>query len=143
MKTRIALRPIIILVMLLGGIVITALSAFVFISLDQVVHGDLYRYGLLFNYQWAGQYWTYSRLMMSSLTVAVVVIGVLAMSTLVHVHMSKNDLPKSDSFLLLVVGIVMTLLSAFFFSRLNYVVQNDLYNYGLQFSYEWADRYWA
>jgi hypothetical protein len=60
----------------------TALSAFVFTRLDQVVHVDLYRYGLQFNYKWAGQYWTYARLMLALLGVSIAtgVISIVLMS---------------------------------------------------------------
>src|SRR3989337_1578869 len=82
MKTRIWLRSIITLVLVLTGIVMTALSAFIFTRLDQVVHVDLYRYGLQFNYEWAGQYGTYAKLMLALLGVAIVtgMISIVLMS---------------------------------------------------------------
>jgi len=118
------------------------LSVYFFTRLDQFVHSDLYRYGLQFNYEWAGQYWTYSRLIMSFLTVAVVVIGISLAFMLVHARTPDTSL-RFVSCLLLMVGIVMTVFSAFFLNRLDHIVHNDLYRYGLKFSYEWAGQYWT
>jgi hypothetical protein len=41
------------------------------------------------------------------------------------------------------VNIILNGLSIFLFSNLDHVVHGDLYNYGLQFSLEWAEPYWA
>jgi ABC-type lipoprotein release transport system permease subunit len=37
---------------------------------------------------------------------------------------------------------VLLSLAVYFFNLLDYVVHGDLYNYGLQFNIEWAERYW-
>jgi len=42
----------------------------------------------------------------------------------------------------LFVTLVMTSFSVFFLSRLDNIVNGDLYGYGLRFSYEWANQYW-
>lgn len=143
MKTRIPLRSALILILLLAGILVTALSAFFFTRLDQVVHSDLYRHGLQFNYEWAGKYWTSSKLMLSFLEVGIITTGIAMAFVLVGARIGKSESTKSVSCLLLVLGIAMTGLSVFFFNRLDNVVHNDLYRYGLQFSYEWAGQYWA
>jgi len=65
LKIRVSFKTGIILVLLLAGVVLNALSTFFFIRLDGVVHGDLYKYGLMFDPEWARHYWTYSRFMIS------------------------------------------------------------------------------
>ncbi len=140
-KTRIPLGSMMIPILLLTGIVMNAISLFFFALLDQVVHKDLYRYGLQFNYEWAGQYWAYSGLIVNLLAVAIIVTGISMAFILVPVRNRKIYSTKFPS-LLLVMGIVTAGLCAFFFNRLDYVIQNDLYRYGLQFSYEWAGQYW-
>lgn len=142
MKIRTLFRPKIILALLLATIAMNAFSVYFFTRLDQVVHGDLYRNGLQFNYEWAGQYWTYSRLIVSSLAIAILVIGISMVFILIHAR-TRSTGSRFVSCLLLMVGIVMTDFSAFFFNRLDYIVNNDLYKYGLQFSYEWALQYWT
>jgi len=143
MKKRIHLTSIILLALLLVGIALTAFSAYFFTRLDQVVHGDLYRYGLQFNYEWAGQYWAYSRQLTSCLTIAIAIIGIAALFVLIQMRIGKIESTKLVISMLLIIGIGTTSFSAFFFTRLDYVVHNDLYRYGLQFSYEWAPQYWT
>lgn len=143
MRMRMVIAHEVILSLLIAGIAMTALSTFFFSCLDQVVHGDLYKYGLQFNYNWAGQYWTYARLMTSALTITLVVTGISVAVILVHSRTTKIDSTKFVSCLLLLIGIMTTALAAFFFNRLDHVVHNDLYKYGLQFNSEWAVQYWT
>jgi len=44
---------------------------------------------------------------------------------------------------LLLSAIMLTGLSALFFNRLDLIVREDLYSYGLQDSYDWAVAYWS
>jgi len=142
MKKRIPLQ-LTILILLLTGIIVYALSAVFFTKLDNVVHGDLYRYGLQFDYEWAGQYWTYSRLIIGNLTIAIIATGISMAFFQIKARTRQTDLTRFVNCLFLVVGIITTGLAAFFFNRLDYLIHNDLYVYGLQFSYEWALQYWA
>ena len=144
MKMRISLRrpEILTVLLLLIGITLVALSTFFFTRLDLVVHGDLYRYGLQFSYEWVEQYWTYSRLMRNSLAIAMLVTGVSIAFILVQVR-TRRSYSKLLSCSLLIFGTFMIGFSVFFFNRLDYIVHGDLYRYGLQFSYEWAGPYWT
>jgi putative ABC transport system permease protein len=45
--------------------------------------------------------------------------------------------------LILLIGIVLIASSSFFFTRLDQIVNGDLYNYGLQFNIEWINQYWS
>ena len=142
MKTRIPLRLKIILILSLAGIVMNALSIFFFIRLDSIIHGDLYSYGLQFSYEWAEQYWSYSRLILGSLAITMLVTGISIAFILIRTR-TRKTYSEFLSFLFLVAATVMTGLSIFLFSRLDYIVHFDLYSYGLQFSYEWAVQYWT
>ena len=130
-----------ILFLLLAGVVMNALSTFFFIRLDGVVHGDLYRYGLRFDPEWATQYWTYSRLMMSFLAVGMLMTGISVAYILFHPRTWSTH-PRLFICLLPIVGVLMTGFSALFFNRLDRIVHSDLYNYGLRFDTEWAMHYW-
>jgi len=44
-----------VLVLMAASSLVSMISAF---KIDQIVHGDLYRYGLEFSYKWAMPYWT-------------------------------------------------------------------------------------
>jgi hypothetical protein len=65
MKIRLLPRSKAQLVFLMTTIAAIVCSLFLFSLLDQIVHGDLYRYGLKFSYEWASQYWTYAWLVRS------------------------------------------------------------------------------
>jgi ABC-type lipoprotein release transport system permease subunit len=142
MKLKIKYKPeILTTVLSILGIVLIVLSAFFFTRLDLIVHGDLYDFGLQFNNEWAQRYWTYSRLIMVSIAIAISAV-VLSISTiLVQVRTRRSYLKLTGA--LLIIAILMIGFSVFLFTRLDFVVHNDLYRYGLQFSYEWAERYWT
>lgn len=142
MKMRMAFTYEVVLVLLITGIVMTAFSGFLFSRLDQLVHGDLYTYGLQFNYGWAGLYWAYSRFLTESLAIAIVVFGVSAVILLLNPTLDGINYVERVCLSLLVIGIVAIGSSAFFFSKLDYLVNSELYRYGLNFNYEWAGRYW-
>jgi hypothetical protein len=140
MKIHISFKPSIILALLLAGVVINALSLFFFTQLDHIVHTDLYQYGLQFNYEWAAQYWMYSGLIISSLSITLLVTGISAVSLAVNAR-THGASSRFVCYLLLLVGTVTSIFSALLFTHLDYIVNNDLYRYGLQFSYEWALQY--
>jgi len=143
MKVRIPSKPRIAILLLLLGTAVTGLSALFFNRLDQVVNGDLYGYGLQFSPEWAIQYWNYSRMLTTCLSVAMTVTSISFLAVLLQFRTGKMETVKFVSSLLLLVGIGSVGLSAFFFNQLDYVVNHDLYRYGLQFSYQWADVYWT
>jgi len=116
-------------------------SVVFFTRVDSIVHGDLYRYGLQFSDEWANEYWNYSRLTLSFLGVGMLLTGVSIVLTLLQLWTQRIGLARLVTSILLVTGILMFVLSIFFFTRLDYVVHHDLYNYGLQYSDEWANQY--
>jgi hypothetical protein len=132
----------VVLVLLITAIIMTAFSAFLFSYLDQLVHVGLYRYGLQFSYEWAESYWIYARFLTESLAIAIVAFCISVVILLLNQQLDGINHAKHVCLLLLLIGIVAVASSAFFFSKLDYVVHNDLYRYGLSFSYEWAGRYW-
>ncbi len=133
----------IILVLLLIALGMMAIVGFLFTGLDHIVNGDFYRYGLHFDYGWAGQYWTYSRFITESLAVTMVMIGVAVFVLLLNHPKYRADYAKSAYFPLLLIGIVTIGILVFFLSRLDYLVNSVIYSYGLNFSYDWANNYWA
>ncbi len=51
-------------------LIATALTAYMLNQLDQIVHGQLYSYGLRFDYAWANPYWSILRIIQILLVVA-------------------------------------------------------------------------
>lgn len=143
MTVLFSLRHKLVLALMLAAITTLAFSMLLFRNLDNVVHGDLYRYGLQFSYDWAGQYWTYSRLMTSCLAMAMVLIGISIALLLVQVRSNKTDSTKLIIRLFLASATVVALLAGFLFYQLDGIVNIDLYRYGLTFSDNWAVQYWT
>ena len=142
MKIQISFKLPIILALLLAGVSVSVLSLFFFLQLDHIVHTDLYRYGLQLNYEWAIQYWMYSGLILSSFAITQSVTAVSVVSVIINVR-THGASSRFFCYLLLLVGTVTSIFSALLLTRLDYIVHNDLYRYGLQFSYEWALQYWT
>jgi hypothetical protein len=136
-------RQKIILLLLVAGILETALSIFFFLRIDEVVHTDLYRYGLQFSHEWADKYWLYARLTTGSLTIVIASMSISTILILNNVRTGRINSAKIGSCVLLLLGLVATGLGFFFFNKLDLVVNSDLYSYGLSFSYDWAETYWA
>jgi hypothetical protein len=119
-----------------------AFSLFLFTRIDTIVHSDLYKYGLRFDLAWAGQYWTYSYLFIGSLTIAIIftAISIASFSFYVRKH---STVSRVACYVFLTVGTVLAFFSVYIFYSIDYIVHTDLYSYGLQFSYNWAENYWT
>lgn len=81
----------VILILLFSNVVLTIISVFLFLRLDQLVHGDLYRYGLVFDYAWAGPYWTYARLILGLIGLQIVITGAVIGLILRYVRVSATQ----------------------------------------------------
>lgn len=140
MKLRVQFKPELITAFSLAGIVLLALSLFFFTRLDNVVNADLYKYGLQFSNEWAEPYWDFSRLLMIFLGISILVTGFSIPLVLIHVR-TEGETSTRIGGVLLVFSLFAICLSVLFFSRLDYIVNHDLYMYGLQFSNEWWTKY--
>ena len=110
--------------------------------IDLIVHGDLYGYGLVFSYEWANQYWNLTASIRSSLNIMFFLLLISLVLTVINFRNFKKVL-KITICSIFGVGIVPVAYSVFLLSRLDFIVNNDLYNFGLQFSYLWSETYWA
>ena len=142
MRIQVPLKPRIILALLLSVVILDAFSLFFLTRINTIVHGDLYKYGLQFNYAWAGQYWTYSCLFIGSLTIAIILTGISIASFSFYVR-KHGTVSRVSCYVLLIVGTALMFFSVYLFYSIDHIVHYDLYLYGLQFSYNWASNYWA
>jgi ABC-type antimicrobial peptide transport system permease subunit len=128
--------------LILIGIALVALSLFFFTRLDFIVHGDLYKFGLQLNSEWAENYWTLSTYFYYSLRTAMVMI---AGSTVFIFIQTRTQINLSRAIICtpLIIGTFITGFAAGLFNQLDLFVHTELYRYGLQFSYEWAGQYWT
>jgi hypothetical protein len=142
MRIQVPLKTKTILALLIAVAIMDAFSLFLFTRIDTIIHGDLYKYGLQFNYAWADQYWFSSYAFLGSLTIAIILIGISMASFLIHVR-KHSTVSRIACYVLLIIGTGLTFLSVYFFYSIDYIVNHDLYLYGLQFSINWAANYWT
>ena len=77
-------------------------SIYIFSLLDHVVHNDLYLFGLLFNNEWATNYWTFANLLLVSITLSILILFtsftliLLNSRKKVKVDVSLSDNSKED-----------------------------------------------
>ena len=110
--------------------------------IDLIVHGDLYGYGLVFSYEWANRYWNITASIRSSLNIMFFLLGISLVLTIANFHSFKKVL-KLTSCTMFVIGLVPVSYSVFLLSRLDFIVNHDLYDFGLRFASQWAEKYWA
>jgi hypothetical protein len=137
MKRSIYFRPKITLALLLSVLIVNLFSIFVlFPRIENLIHGELYDYGLQFSIEWANPIWNNSHLFVNCLGIAMVLIALSAIS--VAVYAQKHDpFSKAFSALLLTSGAATNIFSLYPLYRLDQVVNNELYFFGLTFSDEW------
>jgi hypothetical protein len=141
MKIEIHFNPRTILRLLFAVIAVNALSLFLLTRIDNLVHSGLYKYGLNFNPEWATQYWIHMRLLINAMAISTVLILMAVATFLIYIR--KHRISSRYLCLILLTGAAtLTVFSAYLFNRLDYVINHDLYQYGLHFSYEWAINYW-
>ena len=123
------------------SIAIVAVCYYLLQFVELIVHGDLYGYGLLFSYDWANQYWNYSGLMRNSILLSILIATVAMVFIIIQIISAKNFIKQLSS-IFIVVKIFFIIYSLFSLIRLDFIINNSLYTYGLQFSYDWAGPYW-
>jgi hypothetical protein len=133
----------------LGATASTLVASVMVSRLDFLVHNDLYQYGLFFSQEWATPYTEFIWSVQTSLTIAATLSGVSTILILISFvrHVSEKESPvvgmmKVITILFIAVANGLIVFSLFVLSRLDFLVHNDLYQYGLIFSQEWATPYW-
>ncbi len=111
-------------------------------QLDVFVHVDLYNYGLIFDYQWAGRIWRYN---LACWTFILGATGFAVVAMAPH-YLISNEL-KPHRFLLLASFIISAFalvfegLSIFFLSQIDSIVGSLLYDFGIPSNFDWSLTY--
>jgi len=114
----------------------------VYLRIDNIVHGDLYHFGLQFEAFWAMQYWKSYEIVLASFETSTMVIGISMMSF--HLYSwEKNVALRWACILLPLTSASLAAVSLFFIMQIDSIVNGTLYQYGLQFSLQWATTYWT
>jgi hypothetical protein len=141
MKKTIPFRPKTTLILLLTAIVVNACSIFIlFPRIDNLVHVDLYNYGLQFNPAWANLMWSNTYLFLTCLEIAIIIITLSAILGVAYAR-KHGAILKVVSTLLITAGVGINIFSLYPFYWLDQVVNNDLYFFGLNFNTEWYTSY--
>lgn len=129
-----------ILFLLLLAIVLNIIGFLLILRIDSFVHVDLYNYGLIFDNDWAKNYWFFKDLLLTFLSGSII-ISILSLIP----HYDHNTQPTSFSkwagILLPLTGIVYETLSIIFLTQLDQIIQNDLYQFGLLSNFDWSVEY--
>jgi len=139
-KRLLSQKTVLAVLFLVVGLEVAALL--VYLRLDNIVNGDLYGYGLKFSLAWATDYW------MSNVVVIGTLIGsvILTVANLVPFYIYSKDCSASSrwaSILSPTIAACFAAVSLYFVFRIDSLVHGTLYQYGLQFSLEWAVGYWS
>ena len=109
--------------------------------IDLIVHGDLYGYGLVFSYEWANRYWNITTLMRDSILISILLSTIAIFFMVFQITRPKNFMKPLISSLI-AINIFLIAFSLFSLISLDVIVNTSLYDYGLQFSYDWSGPYW-
>jgi hypothetical protein len=125
---------------LLFVIIVNVITFVLLWRLDIFVNDDLYDFGLVFSFDWAGDYWYHTGLLWGLL------VGSTALSVLSIIpHWQYSQKPNKSSkilgFLLPTLAVVYLGLCVWSLTQVNSIVQNRLYDYGLAASFNWATTY--
>jgi hypothetical protein len=120
-------------------VIINIMVIFLFRQIDTLINGELYNYGLQFDTHWAIEYWSYSHLLPQLLIFGAISAGFSAISLLLK---RKNSTTRVLPYLFLTSTAVANSLAIYYFTRIDFIVSTTLYDYGLQFSLNWATLYW-
>ena len=122
-------------------VVIANLGVFVLLGrLDGFLHIELYSYGLIFNSDWANEYWRLNGMLWTFLAGATVF---TAVSMVLHYFHSKNPsrLSKWAGFFVPIIAIIYQAISIMYLNQINDVVWNKLYDYGVRYDIDWSATY--
>ncbi len=136
MKTNITPKLKITMALLITAFITQAIAFYVFSNIDLMVNGNLYRYGLRFDYAWAKPYWDSSSLFQYLLLISSILIVYSILLLIRFIRNGKASLTMVGYVLPFIV-MVSNLFSAYFFTQIGSIVNYSLQNFGLQYSPQW------
>lgn len=137
MKVQIPGRLKLVPILLVTVLVLQALAYFTFTFVDNIVHHDLYRYGLQSNTAWLELYWGNSDLFLASIAVVMILAAISIAFVLRYIRDNRSSLTLAG-YVLPFIMIGLNLFSIFIFARIIQIINIDLYFYGLQPNLDWA-----
>ena len=105
--------------------------------LDVFVNIDLYDFGLRFSYDWAADYW-YNNGLLWGLHGGAILLVVLSIWPQHQHSKTPTKVSRWFGFLLPTLGVVYEVLCVVFLTRIDFLVQNRLYDFGLIRNFNWS-----
>jgi hypothetical protein len=137
MRTQIPAKLKTTFILLSISLIAQLFALFFFTLVDNIVHHDLYSYGLQFDNAWARLYWDNADLFMASIAVAMVVTAISIASIIRYIRKNNASLTLAG-YILPYIAVSLNIFSVLIFARLNTIINSDLYNYGLQYVSTWG-----
>jgi hypothetical protein len=122
-------------------VAINLISVYLLSYLNNIVHGDLYHYGLQFSLQWAESYYVYYWLALGSVLVSIALSGLSILLLFLHVTNRSESALFAIPVLLLAIA-SLSVLSIYSTTHIDEIVNVELYQFGLQLDYAWLWPYW-
>jgi hypothetical protein len=137
---EIGFNKIILSIMLSTIAIIDIVSLYFLYSIDQIINGDLYNYGLIFNLNWANNYWINRDSVLITIFASLILAGVSLI--LLYNYDLKNNKKTltASSILYLAIGFT-TIINIFQIIKIDTIVASDLANYGVQYVFQWTSQY--
>lgn len=118
-----------------------AISLFFLSSLNTIIHGTLYNYGLNFNLGWAVPQWSYNGIATS----CVVASALLAAFSILLLFLSAAKRIERGAHLIpitMMMEAALGIIAIYALTRIDSIVNADFYNFGLQPDLGWLEPYW-
>jgi hypothetical protein len=121
-------------------IVVNLISIYLQFTIDYIVNGDLYFFGLISNIDWLTNYWLNSDFLLILSIVSIIAFGIM----LIFLFLRKTRAKELINFnsILFLAGAFISALKLFFMMRIERIVFVDLSNFGLQYDLQWTRNYY-
>ena len=128
-------------ILLVFFIVIDIISTCLLFSITQIIHGDLYNFGLKFSTIWANNYWinmdTTQTTVWASMILSGFLIGLLCLK-----NFKDNKKILTISFIIFLSVTFTAVLGIFLMTALDKIVLIDLGLYGVAYDFQWTHEYY-
>jgi hypothetical protein len=117
-------------------------SLLLYLQVDNIVHIDLYDYGLQFSLNWGFAYWNQLRMFRIFMVMSIA----LLLSTIITLYAYGkfgNAFSRRLCILLPLVAANLIAISTVTVLNIDRIVNNMLYQYGLQLNGAWLFNYWT
>ena len=122
-------------------VVIDIISAYLLFNIDQIVHGDLYHYGLIFDIVWANNYWITMSATLITVWISIFLSGFLI--TILYFSDLKTKKVQALSSILLLIIAFTTILGLSLITNIDKIVSVDLgLKFGVQYDFRWTHNYY-